>query len=159
MAAVGATLRPVEPDPRTYNIDPARIGVIGFSAGGELATLAGTQFDAGNPNAADPVDRLSSRPAFMGLIYPYVGRIFPASLTLTKDTPPAFLLGGEKDEVSQPLPALYLTLEKAGVPAELHMLTGVGHGFGVRATNPPHVAAWTTLFANWLDAQGYLKSK
>ena len=142
-----------------WRIDPARVGVMGFSAGGELATLAGTHFDAGSPAATDPIDRESSRPAFMGLIYPYVDRIFPANLTLTKDTPPAFLLGGEKDTISQPLPSLYLVLEKAGIPAELHMLTGVGHGFGVRTTNPPQVAIWTTLFYDWLDAAGMLKGK
>jgi acetyl esterase/lipase len=145
-----------------WHIAPARIGVMGFSAGGELATLAGMHFDAGNPNAADPIDRESSRPAFLGLIYPYLGRILPAvptDLPLAKDTPPAFLLGGEKDEISQPLPVFYLMLEKAGVPAELHMLTGVGHGFGVRPVNPPHVAIWPTLFANWLDASGMLKAK
>jgi endo-1,4-beta-xylanase len=127
-----------------------------------LATLAGIQFDAGNPNAADAIDRQSSRPAFLGLIYPYLGGILPAKpkvLLLSKDMPPAFLLGGEKDEISQPLPVLYLALEKAGVPAELHMLAGVGHGFGVRPVNPPHVAIWTTLFYDWLDAAGMLKGK
>jgi endo-1,4-beta-xylanase len=145
-----------------WRIDPARVGVMGFSAGGELATLAGIQFDAGNPNAADAIDRQSSRPAFLGLIYPYLGGILPAKpkdLLLSKDMPPAFLLGGEKDEISQPLPVLYLALEKAGVPAELHMLAGVGHGFGVRPVNPPHVAIWTTLFYDWLDAAGMLKGK
>jgi len=142
-----------------WGIAPDRVGVMGFSAGGELALLAGLHFDAGNPDAADPIDREASRPAFLGLIYPYVTRIFPAKLTLTKDTPPAFLLGGEKDDISKPLPELYLALEKAGVPAELHMLAGVGHGFGVRPVNPPHVAIWTTLFHDWLDASGMLKGK
>jgi len=156
---VQRAIRLVKSRAAEWHIASDRVGVMGFSAGGELATLAGTAFDAGNPNAADTIDRQSSRPAFMGLIYPYVTRIFPAALTLTKDTPPAFLLGGEKDEISQPLPELYLALEKAHVPAELHMLAGVEHGFGVRSTNPPHVAIWTTLFANWLAAQGFLKSK
>ena len=63
-----------------WHIAPDRIGVMGFSAGGELAFLAGTQFDAGSANAPDAIDRESSRPAFMGLIYPYVGRLFPANL-------------------------------------------------------------------------------
>jgi endo-1,4-beta-xylanase len=142
-----------------WRVDPARVGVMGFSADGELAVLAGAHFDAGNPDAADPIDREASRPAFLGLIYPYVTRIFPAKLTLTKDMPPTFLLGGEKDEVSQPLPEFYLALEKASVPAELHMLVGVGHGFGVRPADPPHVAVWLTLFANWLDASGMTKAK
>jgi len=152
---VQRAIRLVKSRAREWRIAPDRVGVIGFSAGGELAALAGTRFDAGNPTAADSIDRESSRPAFMGLIYPGV----KADLLLAKDTPPAFLLGGEKDEISRPLPALYLSLEKAGVPAELHMLGGVEHGFGVRPANPPHVAVWTTLFSNWLDAQGILKSK
>ncbi len=137
------------------NIDPAHLGVIGFSVGGELAALAGMHFDAGNPDAADAIDRESSRPAFMGLIYPAVG----ADLPFSKDTPPAFLLGGEIDDYSKPLPELYLALQKAGVPAELHMLAGVGHGFGVRPVNPPHIALWTTLFYDWLEARGILKAK
>jgi len=138
-----------------WNIAPDRVGVIGFSAGGELAALAGTNFDAGKPNAADPIERQSSRPAFMGLVYPGM----KADLPLVKDTPPAFLLGGEKDEISQPLPELYLALKRAGVPVELHLLTGVEHGFGIRPTNPPQVAVWPTLFYNWLDALGMLKGK
>lgn len=138
-----------------WRIDPARVGVIGFSAGGELAALAGTHFDAGDANAADPIDRESSHPAFMGLVYPAV----KADLPLPKDTPPAFLLGGEKDDISQPLPSLYLAFEAAGVSTELHMLAGVGHGFGVRPTNPPQVAIWPTLFYNWLNAEGMLKAK
>jgi endo-1,4-beta-xylanase len=156
---VQRAIRLVKSRAAEWRIDPERVGVMGFSAGGELAVLAGASFDTGNPGAADPIDRLGSRPAFLGLIYPYVTRIFPAKLTLTKDTPPAFLLGGEKDDISQPLPEFYLALEKAGVPAELHMLAGVGHGFGVRPVNPPHVAIWTTLFHDWLDASGMLKGK
>ncbi|MDE2183305.1 MAG: alpha/beta hydrolase [Alphaproteobacteria bacterium] len=135
-----------------WHIDPARVGVIGFSAGAELSALAGTHFDAGTPGARDPLLRQSTRPAFMGLIYGKAN-----DMPLSKDTPPAFLLGGEKDAYSQPLPELYLTLEKAGVPAELHMLAGVGHGFGIRPTNPAHVAVWPELFVNWLDAEGLLK--
>ena len=144
-----------------WHIDPARVGVIGFSAGGELATLAGAHFDAGQPDAADPIDREDTRPAFLGLIYPNLVRIFSSleDMPLAKDSPPVFLLGGEKDEISQPLPVFYLDLEKAGVPTELHMLAGVGHGFGIRQSNPPHVAVWTALFVNWLDAVGILKAK
>ncbi|MGA7711187.1 MAG: alpha/beta hydrolase [Rhizomicrobium sp.] len=154
---VQRAIRLVRSHAAAWHIAPDRIGVMGFSAGGELALLAGTHFDLGNANAADAIDRESSRPGFMGLIYPYVGRLFPANLTLTKDTPPAFLIGGEKDAISQPLPELYLALEKAGVPAELHMLTGVGHGFGIRSANPPQVAIWPTLFADWLDVLGMVK--
>ena len=162
LADVQRAIRLVKTHAAEWHLDPARIGVMGFSAGGELAMLAGMNFDAGNPDAADPIDHESSHPAFLGLIYPYLDRILPAKpedLLLSKDMPPAFLLGGEKDDISKPLPEFYLVLEKAGVPAELHMLTGVGHGFGIRPANPPHVAIWTTLFANWLDAIGMLKAK
>jgi acetyl esterase/lipase len=71
-------------------IDPERIGVMGFSAGGEIAALAATRFDAGRPDAPDPIDRLSSKPAFQALIYPAL----PKDMTLSKDTPPAFLACG-----------------------------------------------------------------
>lgn len=137
-----------------WHIDPARVGIIGFSAGGELAALAGTHFAPGAPNALDTVLRESSRPAFMGLVYGMA-----ADMPLSPDTPPAFLLGGEKDDYSKNLPGLYLAMEKAGVSAEIHMLAGVGHGFGIRPTNPPHVAVWPDLFVNWLDAIGMLKAK
>lgn len=136
-----------------WHIDPARVGVMGFSAGGHLAALSGIHFDSGTAAAGDPIDRQSSRPAFLGLIYPYL----PDEVRFTAATPPAFLLGGEKDEISAGLPSRYLELEHLGVPTELHMLVGVGHGFGMRPVNPPHVAIWPQLFYNWLDASGFLK--
>src|SRR5206468_12623127 len=102
-----------------WNVDPARIGVMGFSAGGELAALASVRNSTGKEAAADPVDRASSRPAFQALIYPAI----PRDMQLTKETPPAFLLCGENDRqnISQGLPELYLALKRAGVSAELHV--------------------------------------
>lgn len=140
-----------------WHIDPNRIGVIGFSAGAELAELAATRFDAGNPAATDAVDRESSRPAFMGLIYGTANPSLAPNPPFPKDTPPAFLLGGESDPYSKQLPEHYLALEKAGVPAELHMLAGAGHGFGIRPSNPPQIAIWPVLFVNWLEAKGLSK--
>jgi len=138
-----------------WRIDPSRVGVMGFSAGGQLSALAGTHYDAGDASASDPVDRQGSKPAFLGLIYPYL----PDDLAFSSATPPAFLLGGEKDAISKGLPQRYLELEKAGVPAELHMLAGAPHGFGIRQSNPPHVAIWPQLFVNWLEAEGFLKGR
>ena len=138
-----------------WNLAPHRIGIIGFSAGGELAALAGTRYDIGSPSAPDPIDRASSKPDFLGLLYPAI----PQGMHLSKDTPPAFLLCGEDDApaISEGVPELYLDLKRAGASAELHVLTGVGHGFGIRDGNPPAVSNWTSLFYQWLDARGLLK--
>ncbi len=138
-------------------IDPARIGVMGFSAGGELAALASTHFDEGAAGAADPVDLQSSRPAFQALMYPAI----PEDMPLSAKTPPAFLVCGEKDraDISLGLPKLYLALKDAGVSAELVIFANTGHGFGIRASNPAGVAAWPQMFLNWLDAEGMLATR
>jgi endo-1,4-beta-xylanase len=122
-----------------WQVDPAKVGVMGFSAGGELAALAGV-------NAA--------RPAFQALIYPAI----PKNLALTKDTAAAFLVCGENDRqnISQGLPELYLALKKAGVSAELHVYSGVGHGFGLRAGMKGPVKEWLIRFHEWLGARGVL---
>jgi acetyl esterase/lipase len=140
-----------------WAIDPERIGVIGFSAGGELAALVGTRYDSGLADATDAVDHQSNRPAFQGLIYPSI----PNDMRLSKETPPAFLACGAKDRdaVSEGLPELYLTMKHAGVPAELHVFSGFGHGFGIRSTNPSNVSDWSLLFYNWLDSSGFLKHR
>jgi len=139
-----------------WNVDPQRVGVIGFSAGGELAALASTRNDAGRRDAADAVDRESSRPVFQALIYPGIPENEIKSLT--KDTPPAFLLCGEDDraDISQGLPELYVALKRAGVSAELHVFAGVGHGFGLRDTNHGAVAEWMELLYGWLGEKGLL---
>jgi acetyl esterase/lipase len=140
-----------------WDINAAHVGVIGFSAGGELAALADTQYDDGKPGAEDPIDRLSSKPAFAGLLYPEI----PSDRKLSKDTPPVFLLCGGEDTLapSQGLAELFLSYKRAGASAELHILAGVGHGFGIRASNPPAVAIWIDLFYNWLGARGFLNTK
>ncbi len=140
-----------------WAIDPQRVGVMGFSAGGELAALASTRYDTGLAAATDPIERESSRPAFQALLYPAI----PQDRKLSAETPPAFLVCGENDrpDIAQGLPELYVALKRAGVSAELHVYAGVGHGFGVRESNRPPVSGWTQLFLEWLDAEGFLKGK
>ena len=144
-------IRLVRSRSREWGIDPGRIGVMGFSAGGELALLAGTRYDPGRPDAGDPIDRASSMPDFQALLYPAI----PVDLKLTPQTPPAFLACGAKDRpgISQGVPELYLSLTRLGVSAELHVYAGVGHGFGIRAGNPPAVSGWPQLFLEWLARQ------
>src|SRR5258708_219759 len=144
-------IRLVRSRAKEWRLDPERIGVMGFSAGGQLAVLASTKYDAGNAAAADPIERLSSRPAFQALLYPGI----PQGMVLTKQTPAAFLVCGEEDppEIAEGLPELYLPLQRAGVSAELHVYAGVGHGFGMRARNGPSVSGWLQVFLDWLTAQ------
>jgi len=140
-----------------WGIDRQRVGVMGFSAGGELAALASTRYDDGLPSAADPVDRWSSKPDFQALLYPAI----PHDTRFTVDTPRAFLAcgGNDRPDISQGVPELYLALSRLHVPAELHIYAGIGHGFGARKSNREPVSGWTMLFLQWLDAQGQLKHK
>ena len=137
-----------------WNIDPARLGTMGFSAGGELVALAGMRFDAGNAAATDAIDRQPSRPAFLGLIYP--GR--SGDIVPTKDTPPAFMACSYTDrtDISEGLAEVYLRFKRAGVPAELHIYGTGGHGFGQRATNTRPVGQWMARFEEWLAESGFL---
>lgn len=157
LADIQRAIRLVRSRAAEWNLNPDRIGVMGFSAGGELAAMAATRFDSGSPEAADPIDRLSSKPAFQALLYPAL----PRDMQLSKDTPPAFLACGENDrkDISQGLPELYLKLKQAGAIAELHVYTGVGHGFGLRATTKGAVASWPDRFLEFLEARKFVQPK
>ena len=135
-----------------WHLDPERVGVLGFSAGGELAILAATRGDAGAAAATDPIERQSSQPNFQADLYPGM----PADTRITKATPPVFLLAGSEDDprISQGLASFYLALRKAEVPAELHLFDGVGHGFGLRAANSGPVADWPALLVAWMAKRG-----
>src|SRR5882757_8049441 len=139
-----------------WAVDPHRVGVLGFSAGGQLAALASLHPQAGKADAADPIDRLSSRPDFQVLVYPGI----PADAQPSKDTPPALLLAGADDEprISQGLANLYLAFRQAGVPAEMHLYDGVGHGFGIRARNHGPVTEWPQRLLDWLDERGIISA-
>jgi len=154
---VQRAIRLVRSHATEWNLDPARIGVIGFSAGGELAALAAASFGKVVPRDGDPIDGLSSRPSFQALIYPSI----PAGLVIPPDAPPAFLLCGAADQpaIARGLASLYLAFATASVPSELHIYAGVGHGFGIRPTDHGPITAWPSRFIEWLDAEGFLRSR
>lgn len=163
-------------------IDPKRIGILGFSAGGHLASTALTHHDAGKPDAADPVERVSSRPDFGILIYPVITLQDPyahkgsrenllgahpsadlvESLSnerqVKADTPPVFLAHGA-DDAGVPVENSLRFAEacrKAGVPVELHVFAHGPHGFGMAARNPT-LGAWPGLCAAWMGERGLTK--
>lgn len=158
-----------------------RIGVLGFSAGGHLASSAGTHFDAGNAAASDPIDRLSCRPDWMVLIYPVItmtesymhagsrknllgdqpdealATLMSNDKQVTADTPPAFLVHTAEDK---PVPcenslAMYSALRRAGILAELHVYEGGPHGFGLGRDNAV-LSTWPTLCIEWMKRHEFL---
>ena len=174
-------IRTVRTRAADWGIDPDRIGVLGFSAGGHLASTLGTHFDAGNAQAEDPIDQVSSRPNFMVLLYPVI--IFTgdyqhagsrkmllgedadpalvASLSnetqVTKDTPPTFLVHTSEDTgvLPQNSIAFYLALHEKGVPAELHIYEKGRHGLGM-GDRGSAFASWPDRCEEWLRERGVL---
>lgn len=140
-----------------WNVDAARLGAMGFSAGGELVAQIAMGSGPGKADAVDAIDRGDARPAFQAMIYPgRSGDVLP-----TKDAPPAFLACGEKDrqDISEGLPEMYLRFKRAGASAELHVFAGVGHGFGLRDGMKGPVAAWPVRFEEWLAGLSMLSAK
>ncbi len=177
-------IRTVRAKAADFRVNPKAIGIMGFSAGGHLASTAGTHFDNGDPNAKDPVQRVSCRPDFMILCYPVIafdepfthrgsqynliGKDAPAELVkslsnekqVTKETPPAFLWTTDEDRgvPAENSIAFYLALRKAGVPAELHSFRTGRHGLGL-AAGTAGTRAWPKLCEQWLRGQGFLEKK
>lgn len=136
-----------------WNVDTVRIGVMGFSAGGELAALSAMRLDHGNAHATNAIDRESSRPAFQALIYPGNTQRFEVA----PNAPPVFLLAGNNDNIARGIVEVYIKYQKANVPAELHIYSNAGHGFGIRERNQGAVAGWIERFYDWLSDRGFLK--
>lgn len=138
-----------------WSLKTDRIGVMGFSAGGELAALAAMSSDPGKPDSADAVERQSSRPDFQALIYPGSSKRF----TVEKGMPPVFIVCGygDRPDIAEGMANLYLKYKAAGVQADLHIYSNTGHGFGYRADNKHPAGAWPERFQEWLDDSGFLK--
>jgi rhamnogalacturonan acetylesterase len=138
-----------------WGVDPKRVGIMGFSAGGEVAVLAGTRFDRGVAAAADPIERQNGRPDFVALIYP---GLRPETLKVTAEVPPMFLLCAADDlRPTESITALFATLRTAGVPTELHVYSEGGHGFGMRA-RPLPVTSWPARLQEWMGSLGVLNA-
>jgi acetyl esterase/lipase len=176
-------IRTVRSKAAEYRVLPDRVGIMGFSAGGHLASTAGTHFDAGNASAADPIDRLSSRPDFLVLVYavisfnpPYVHRgslrallgdqpdpklveNLSNELQVTAQTPPTFLFhtSGDTTVPAENSALFYLALRKAGVPAEMHIYEKGPHGVGLAQTDEA-LSTWPSRLADWLRGRGLLNS-
>jgi len=148
-----------------WQIDPARLGVLGFSAGGHLTVMAGTHWNDTTYEAVDDADRLSCRPDFLIPIYPaYLGdeenpRQLSPLVRIDENTPPAFIAITYDDKDRAVYAALLLVeLKKAGVPAELHIYSKGGHGYGLRASDNP-VSTWPKRCEDWLRVSGLLQAK
>ncbi|WP_347841170.1 alpha/beta hydrolase [uncultured Draconibacterium sp.] len=174
-------IRMVRANAKEWGIDSDKIGIAGSSAGGHLASTAGTVFDYGDQTSTNPVARQSCRPDFMLLLYPvitmnekysHIGsrenligkghdkelvRKYSNELNVGAETPPTFLVLADDDKavVPQNSIAFYTQLKKYNVPAEMHIFAEGGHGFGIRETGLP-AAEWPELFCTWLQAQKFI---
>lgn len=148
---------------KEWHLDPHRIGILGFSAGGHLAATTSTNFDRRSYPKIDAVDEVSSRPDFAVLVYPaylqaQAGKdALVPEVRASKQSPPMFFAHAADDGVSaENSVALFLALRRAGVAAELHVYGAGGHGFGLRPSARA-ASTWPQRCAEWMRAQGYLK--
>jgi acetyl esterase/lipase len=175
-------IRTVRTRAAAFRVMPDRVGIMGFSAGGHLASTAETHFDGGNATAADPIERASSRPDFAVLCYPVISFTTPYThrgslrsllgdnpdpklaeslsneLQVTAQTPPTFLFHTSDDPVVPVENSIlfYQALRKAGVPAELHIYEHGPHGVGLAATDAT-LGTWPARLADWLRGRGLLR--
>jgi len=145
-----------------WGIDPKKIGMIGFSAGGHLAIATATSFDKRSYEPMDDIDKVSCRPDFAIAAYSGYLKIkdkdeLSPSLRIPAETPPIFLVHGGADIISPPEGSvlLYLALKKAGISAELHIYAKAAHDFAVRKVDHP-CSTWTDRCLEWLAVEGFL---
>jgi len=149
----------------TWHVDPKKIGVLGFSAGGHMVAAISTHFEKRTYAPVDDADKVSCRPDFAVALYPghlaVPERDFALNpdLVVTAKTPPTFLLQAQDDPVDPVENSLvyYAALRRAGVPAELHVFVKGGHAFGLRATDAP-ITRWPQLLEAWLTAIGMISN-
>ena len=151
LADAQRAIRTVRARAGEWKVNPAKVGMMGFSAGGELTALAATRYDSGKSDATDPIERQSSRPDYQILIYPGGGA---QNATVTKDTPPTFMLCADNDlGPANAILNLHMALKKVGVPVETHIYKSGGHGFGLRLNpakpNPIYVS-WYPRLRDWM---------
>lgn len=166
MQDVQRAIRTVRHDAKKWNVDADRIGTLGFSAGGHLTVMSGVQYETRCYEAIDEVDQVSCRPDFICPIYcAYLGdqyddrkevKLGPL-VNVTKSTPPAFMTVTWDDALRGAQSALlFAKLREHDVPAELHVFTRGGHGYGMRPSDDA-VSQWPQLLKQWLTAQGLLQ--
>lgn len=156
MADARRAIRTVRARATEWHLRTDRIGILGFSAGGELAAFAALKSDPGQIDAADTIEHHSSRPDFQALIYPGTSGLFSAA----KDMPPLFIAAGYNDrpDISEGMATLYLKYKAAKVPAELHLYSNAGHGFGYKPDAKPTAASrWPQRLTEWLTDTGLLE--
>jgi acetyl esterase/lipase len=156
MADTRRAIRMIRSRATEWHLKPDRLGILGFSAGGELAAFAAMHSDAGQPDAAELIDQQSSRPDFQALIYPGTSHLFEA----TQGMPPVFIACGygDRPDIAEGMAGLYLKYKAAGVKAELHIYSEAGHGFGYRPDKTGAAAKWPERFVEWLSDSGFLPS-
>jgi acetyl esterase/lipase len=158
VADMQRAVRIVRQRAKEWGVDTARVGVMGFSAGGQIAALAANRFDAGNPAAQDAAERMSSKPDFAVLGYPGFGAGVPA---VSKDTPPVFIYVNGDDPLSAGAAEYFLGLRKLGMASELHIFRRGGHGVGMTGRTADFAkmpeSKWPELLQEWMRDLGYLK--
>lgn len=155
MADARRAIRTVRSRAAEWSIKPDRIGMLGFSAGGELAAYSAMKSDPGNAASPDPVERAGSRPDFQALIYPGKSSTF----TVEKGMPPVFIACGygDRPDIAEGMASVYLKYKAAGVKAELHIYSEAGHGFGYRPGTKTAAGKWPERFTEWLQDSGLLR--